>query len=199
VLGNESRSEPRGLADLLLPYALVSDGILLQNDGSLLAGWSFQGPDMMAASPAEMSALSARLNQSLRLGSGWMIHCDAIRSQAPGYPQQGEFLDPVTQIIDEERRQQFLQEGAHYDSEYFLTLTYLPPIEAEERAKAGFSRAERLGLQLARQSEFWIISDRGSTASRMSSARCSKRSGLEPPAIRMTSVRLLPSIRCWRT
>ena len=26
-------------------------------------------------------------------------------------------------------------EGAHFESEYFLTLTYLPPVEAEERAK----------------------------------------------------------------
>ena len=135
MLRSEQRSAPRGLADLLLPYALVEDGILLQQDGSLIAGWSFQGPDMMAASPSEMSALSARLNQCLRLGSGWMVHCDAIRSQAPGYPQQGNFKDPVTHLIDDERRQQFLQEGAHYESEYFLVLTYLPPIEAEERAK----------------------------------------------------------------
>lgn len=135
MLRGEQRSTPRGLADLLLPHALVDDGILLQQDGSLLAGWSFQGPDMMAASPSEMSALSARLNQCLRLGSGWMVHCDAIRSQAPGYPQQGAFESPITHLIDDERRQQFLQEGAHFESEYFLVLTYLPPIEAEERAK----------------------------------------------------------------
>ena len=28
-----------------------------------------------------------------------------------------------------------MQEGAHYESEYFLTLTYLPPLEVEERMK----------------------------------------------------------------
>ena len=38
-------------------------------------------------------------------------------------------------MIDEERRQQFLAEGAHFESEYFLSLTYLPPAESEERAK----------------------------------------------------------------
>jgi type IV secretion/conjugal transfer VirB4 family ATPase len=135
MLRNEHRSAPRGLADLLLAYALVEDSILLQHDGSLLAGWSFQGPDMMAASASEMSALSARLNQVLRLGTGWMLHCDAIRSQAPGYPDQGQYPDPITRLIDDERRQQFLQEGVHYESEYFLALTYLPPIAAEERSK----------------------------------------------------------------
>ena len=44
----------------------------------------------------------------------------------------GVFPDAVTRVIDDERRQQFMQEGAHYETEYFLTLTYLPPLEAEE-------------------------------------------------------------------
>ena len=132
---NESRRLPRGLADLLLPFALIEDGILLQHDGSLLAGWSYRGPDMLSASSAEMDALSARLNSALRLGSGWMVQCDAIRSRAPGYPERGSFSDRVTRVIDDERRQQFMQEGAHFESEYFLTLTYLPPVAAEERLK----------------------------------------------------------------
>jgi len=131
----EHRMHARGLADLLLYGFLVDDGILLQNDGSLLAGWSYRGPDTMSASPAEMAALSARLNSVLRLGSGWMVQCDAIRSQAPGYPDAGAFPDAITCVIDDERRQQFTAEGAHYESEYFLTLTYLPPVEAEEKVK----------------------------------------------------------------
>ena len=132
---NEHREHPRGLADLLLPYAMIEDRILLQQDGSLLTGWSYRGPDMMSASAAEMDALSARLNSVLRLGSGWMVQCDAIRSKAPGYPEAGAFPDPVTQVIDDERRQQFTAEEAHFESEYFLTLTYLPSVEAEERVK----------------------------------------------------------------
>ena len=132
---HESRRLPHGLADLLLPFALIDDGILLQQDGSLLTGWSYRGPDMLSASTAEMEALSARLNAALRLGTGWMVQCDAIRSRAPGYPERGSFPDPVTRVIDDERRQQFMQEGAHFESEYFLTLTYLPPLAAEERLK----------------------------------------------------------------
>jgi type IV secretion system protein VirB4 len=131
----EHRTHARGLADLLLYGFLVDDGILLQNDGSLLAGWSYRGPDTMSSSPAEMAALSARLNSVLRLGSGWMVQCDAIRSQAPGYPDAGAFPDAITCVIDDERRQQFTAEGAHYESEYFLALTYLPPVEAEEKVK----------------------------------------------------------------
>ena len=57
-----------GLADLLLPFAMIEDGILLQQDGSLLAGWSFRGPDMHSATHAEMDALTQRFNSVLRLG-----------------------------------------------------------------------------------------------------------------------------------
>ncbi len=131
----QHRTRARGLADLLLPFALIEDGILLQQDGSLLVAWSFRGPDMHSATHAEMHALAARLNAVLRLGSGWMIHTDLIRTRAPGYPIEGEFPHTVTQIIDDERRQQFMNEGSHYESEHYLTLTYLPPIESEERLK----------------------------------------------------------------
>ena len=131
----EHRSRARGLADLLLPFALIEDGILLQQDGSLLAGWSFRGPDMHSATHAEMHALTARLNSILRLGSGWMLNADLIRSRAPGYPEQGSFPHTVTRVIDDERRLQFMEEGAHFESDHFLTLTYLPPIETEEKVK----------------------------------------------------------------
>ena len=131
----QHRSRARGLADLLLPFALIEDGILLQQDGSLLAGWSYRGPDMHSATHSEMHALTMRLNSILRLGSGWMLNADLIRSRAPGYPDQGAFPHTVTRVIDDERRQQFMDEGAHYESDYFLTLTYLPPIETEEKIK----------------------------------------------------------------
>ena len=93
---NEHRKNPRGLADLLLPYALIDDGILLQQDGSCSTGVvvSRAGHDVgvglrdgFVERPAE-PVLAAR--------SGWMVQCDAIRTRAPGYPEQGAFADPVT-------------------------------------------------------------------------------------------------------
>src|SRR3954452_1094424 len=120
----EHRRNAKGLADLLLYDLLVEDGVLLLQDGALLAAWSFRGPDMASATNSEMAALSARLNSTLKLGTGWMIQCDAIRSRAPEYPDQGAFPDPITILIDQERRQQFSAEGTHFESEYFLSLTY---------------------------------------------------------------------------
>jgi type IV secretion system protein VirB4 len=131
----EHRKRAVGLPDLLLYDSLIDDGVLLLQDGALLAGWSFRGPDMASATPCEMAALSARLNSILRLGSGWMVACDVIRSRSPEYPDGGAFPDPITRLIDLERSRQFRSEDAHFESEYFLTVTYLPPEETEETIK----------------------------------------------------------------
>lgn len=129
----ERRREAKGLADLLLWYAIVEDGIMLQHDGSLLAVWQYRGPDLASATHTEMDAVAARLNQILRLGSAWMIQVDAVRNKANEYAIRSRFPEPVTALIDEERRTQFESEGSHFETEYFLTLTYLPPVAAEER------------------------------------------------------------------
>jgi type IV secretion system protein VirB4 len=124
-----------GLPDLLLYASLVDDGVLLLQNGALMAVWSYRGPDLASATHEEMAAISSHLNDLLRLGTGWMVQCDAIRTYAPGYPESGAFPDPVSRLIDDERRQQFTAEGRHLESEYFLTLTYLPPFEREEKLK----------------------------------------------------------------
>ena len=139
----EHRRKATGLADLLLYDAVIDDGVLLLQDGALLAGWSFRGPDMASATHSEMAALSARLNSVLRLGSGWLVQVDAIRSASPGYPDHGAFPDSITRLIDIEREQQFRSDYAHFESEYFLTLTYLPPEQTEEKIRGWMFEGQR--------------------------------------------------------
>lgn len=166
----EHRRHAIGLADLLLYDSLVEDGILLLHDGGLLAGWKFRGPDLGSATHAEMATLSARLGAILKLGSGWMVKSDSIRSQAPGYPEAQQFPDSITRIIDDERREQFMAEGVHFESEYFLTLTYLPPVAREEKVKGWMFE----GMKGKRTDATRILdtSRRESRHLRMSSNRC---------------------------
>jgi type IV secretion system protein VirB4 len=131
----EHRRKAYGLPDLLLYASLVDDGVLLLQNGALMATWTFRGPDLSFATYAEMDGISRRLNSLLKLGSNWMVQCDAIRNYAPGYPSQGAFSDAVTRLMDEERRAQFMHEGSHLETDYFLSLTYLPPLEKEEKIK----------------------------------------------------------------
>lgn len=154
------RTRERGFSDLLLYFGLVADGVVQLYDGCLMAAWSYRGPDLQAATNAEMSSIVARLNNVLKLGSGWMIHVDCMRSSAPGYPEGGAFPSITTRVIDDERRQQFMQERAHFESDYVLTLTYRVPTEREEKFKGWlYEGGERQARDPARRMlEFFIDS-----------------------------------------
>ena len=134
----ELKKEPSGLADLLLWDTLARNGTLLQTDGSLLAAYAFRGPDLQSSTHREMDALATRLSSILRFGSGWMIQVDSIRSEVNEYAPEGYFPDSVTWAIDQERRVQFQREGRHFETEYFLTLTYLPPVILKQKLSRVF-------------------------------------------------------------
>jgi len=96
----EARRQPVGLGDLLLWYGMVDDGVLLQHDGSLLAAWSFRGPDLQSATHSEMNAIATRLASILRLGGGWMVQVDSFRTKVNEYGPKGAFPDRLTALID---------------------------------------------------------------------------------------------------
>ena len=130
----EYRNKPASLADFLPWAALVAPGVVLNKDGSTQRTARFRGPDLDSATPAELVGTTARLNNALRrLGSGWAIFVEAQRAPANRYPES-RFPDPVSALVDSERKAQFEEEGAHFESRYFLTFLHLPP--AEDAAKA---------------------------------------------------------------
>ena len=86
--------------------------------------------------PAELIGTTARLNNALRrLGSGWAIFVEASRVPAQSYPRS-RFPDAVSTLVDTERREQFEQEGVHFESFYYLTLVWMPPAEDAARMEA---------------------------------------------------------------
>jgi len=132
----EYRNKPQGLADFLPWAALVGEGVVLNKDGSFQRTARFRGPDLDSATPAELVATTGRLNNALRrLGSGWAIFVEAQRRPAGAYPTSA-FPDPISDLVDFERRSQFEEAGAHYESAYYLTLVWLPPAEDAARAEA---------------------------------------------------------------
>jgi type IV secretion system protein TrbE len=131
----EYRRSNTQLADFLPWAALVDEGIILNKDGSFQRTAKFRGPDLDSAVPAELVGVAGRLNNALRrLGSGWAVFVEAQRHPASKYPE-GHFPDATSALVDVERRAQFEQEGAHYESSYFLTFLYLPPPEEAGRAE----------------------------------------------------------------
>jgi type IV secretion/conjugal transfer VirB4 family ATPase len=135
----EHRSESRGLADLLNWAFMVDDGVILQKDGSLLAGWKYRGPDVSAATPHELNGLSRHLNDALlNFADDWVFHVDAVRRPAVSYAAS-VFPDGATQIIDDERRASYnARASRQYETDYFLIVTHLPAPDAISRFNAFF-------------------------------------------------------------
>ena len=130
----EYRKRPALLADCLPWAGLVAPGVVLNKDGSFQRTARFRGPDLDSATQGELVATSARLNNALRrLGSGWALFVEAERREAADYPES-VFPEPLSWLVDEERRAAFGEADSHFESAYHLTLLYMPPEESQARA-----------------------------------------------------------------
>ena len=142
---NEFRSTGKGLPDLLTDAALIEPGIILQKDGSFIAGWAIRGEDTASSIPSELAYVSQQFsNAVLRLGTGWMLHVDACRTTQRAYsdPTLSHFPNAVSQAIENERRSFFGQDLC-YSTTTFLVRTYLPNYNVnkmEGAAKVGVDK-----------------------------------------------------------
>ena len=137
----EYRNKADRLADHLPWAALVAPGVVLNKDGSFQRTLAFRGPDLESATEAELVSTCARANNVLkRFGSGWALHIEAERREALDYPTS-HFPDAASWLVDEERRAAFESAGQHFESRYYLTLTFLP--SADQADSAGRALVER--------------------------------------------------------
>jgi type IV secretion/conjugal transfer VirB4 family ATPase len=130
------RSTQAGLNDLLNYAAVVDDGVIVCKSGAFTAAFLYKGDDNSSSTAQQRNMISARINQALaNLGSGWAIHVDAVRRNAPRYSEVGvsSFADPVCAAMDEERRRLFENLGTMYEGYFVLTLTWFPPRLAQQK------------------------------------------------------------------
>lgn len=130
------RTKVAGLPDLLNYAALVDEGVVLGKDGSLMAGFFFRGDDAASATVAERNYLTALVNQYLsKYGAGWALWADVSRLPSPGYPapEKSHFPDPISALIDAERRETFENENLLFESEYAMVLQYMPPMQRDSK------------------------------------------------------------------
>ena len=128
--------EPTDVSDLV-PWAwLIGPGVVLNRNGMLQTTFTYRGPDVDSATPQELVSMSARLNNVIRrLGDGWTLLHDMHRTPTTAYPSGQAFPEPVSYLIDEERRAEF-EAGVHYESTYYVTLGWLPPRSGESTLRA---------------------------------------------------------------
>lgn len=132
---SEFQGRPKSLADYLPWAALVAPGIVLNKDGSLQRSCKYRGPDLESATPIELVSYTARINNALnRFGSGWALFFEAARRPSNEYPSS-TFPDAASWLVDEERCNRFLEAGSHFESDFYLTLCWMPPADRAARVE----------------------------------------------------------------
>ncbi|MGH7112511.1 MAG: hypothetical protein ACREFK_19060 [Stellaceae bacterium] len=119
-----------GLADKLNYGTALADGVILTKCGSFVAGWFYRGIDAASATDQELNAHAERVNAALsRMGGGWAIWPIASRFETDVYPppEASHFPDPISRMVDDERREQFEEPGAHFETELAILVMYTPP------------------------------------------------------------------------
>ena len=144
----EYSETPKLLADYLPWACLVGPGIVLNKDGSFQTTFQYRGPDLESSTQEELVSTMARVNNVLRrFGSGWALFFEAQRDEVHDYPDS-EFPNPTAWLVDEERALQAEEASARFQSDYYLTLLWLPPADATGKAeKALITRPNTLEAQ----------------------------------------------------
>jgi len=130
------RSNALGLPDLLNYGFIIDEGIYLNKDGSISAGFYYRSPDINSSTPVERNDIASKMNRLLaKFGSGWAIHVDAIRTSISDYPHayENHFSAIIHHLIDTERRVFFTEKGNHYETRFAITLTYMPPNKTKSK------------------------------------------------------------------
>lgn len=133
----EHRKNPDRLTDVLPWAAMVASDTILNKDGSFQSTIAYRGPDLDSSTEEELVVKAAHVNNVLRrLGTGWAILAEAQRNVSNIYPDS-TFPDPISALIDYERKDAF-EANRHFESGYYFTLTYLPPLETTTKIASFF-------------------------------------------------------------
>src|SRR5687767_14422970 len=120
----------------LKPWAyLIDKGIVLNKNGSLTTGFVYRGEDIANLTEQQSIDISLIVNQALKMfDTGYVLHADLIRRSANLDLSKNinYFNNDVASLIEQERIQQFSSKH-YYNSDYVITITYLPSISQKNR------------------------------------------------------------------
>lgn len=121
----------------LCPWAfVVGSGVVQTAAGQLLVGYFGSPPDAASSTNGERAQTSSEVNRGLLcFGQGWASWNDVAVVPAASYPpaEASSFPHALPRLVDEERRRQFLAEGAHFENDRAIVLCYTPPAAVASR------------------------------------------------------------------
>ena len=117
---NATAPKTRGYAISSITQLALHPEWSSEKTGCSLPAGNIAARDNASVTDTERDMVSVRINQALaRLGTGWMLHIDAVRFPVilQSARELSHFPDRVSRAIDEERRAFFEEPGPAYESE----------------------------------------------------------------------------------
>jgi type IV secretion system protein VirB4 len=130
-----------------LPWNFITgfhQGVVIQKDGILQRSFVYRAPDVDSSGAAEINGVCLRVNDfAKRLGTGWAFFVEAQRFYTQEYPaaepvSQGGFDTLAGYLIDKEREASFSAAGKHFETSYYLTFAWRPPVEGVKKLTGMF-------------------------------------------------------------
>ena len=138
----EYQDEKNKLSTYIPWIAMIDEGVILNKNGTFQKTLKFRGYDLDSATIYELQNSNGRLNNVLtRLEGNWTMHIEARRVHSKEY-ESTEIENFALKLIDDERKNKF-QSGTYFESEYYLTLTYLTSVDTEKKLKNFFIEEEK--------------------------------------------------------
>lgn len=127
-----------GFPEMLNYFGCLEQGIIINNDGSLMKSFYYYCPDLEAALDSARHGLAVRMNSILmKLNTGWRMSVDTIRLPINSYPLKDQYEQTTLKFLENERRSKYLNEG-YFETINVLTLTYKPTIIQDNSYKKLF-------------------------------------------------------------
>lgn len=133
----------------ILPWAYISDyaeGVVVQKNGLLQRTFAFRGPDLESAAALYINDMCLFINDIVKsLGTGWAFCFENNHFQTRDY-QGASFTNTAAYLIDKEREFTYQSYGAHFDTNYYLTIVYESPLDISTKITNIFFKEKTIGL-----------------------------------------------------
>jgi type IV secretion system protein TrbE len=146
----EHKKVPDRITDYLPWAVLIAPGVAMNKNGSLMTTFRYRGPDLYSATDSGLVAVSAQINNVFRrMPGGWAIYAEGDHHVSADYPRS-TFDDPMSGLLDAERSVTF-SGRSQFESDYYLTLQYMPPRDVAGRLGALFYEGTNANERSAHQ------------------------------------------------
>lgn len=130
------------LCDALGWGVMLEPGVVITKQAEWMSVIRYIPRDAASSSPEQLLAARAALNTAIRrFGGTWAVWFECRRAETTNYDSSESWPDPVSRMMDEERRKLFTAGGRQFESQYFVTVLYAPAADAVGRLAAHFNDA----------------------------------------------------------